>query len=239
VDPLAGYAFAFGVPTLNAPARLSFTIDLAALDPATRAALLAGLASATIATKADAPGSQYVAFARCVAPQTDGCVTATLLPDPANPQFARFDGIAGHFSTYAVALRVAHPAAPPGAGPPSAASLPPGSAASHPTRAQIRKLLRGQITPRGKGARIGALLKHGYRLRFRALTAGTAKVGWYRHRVLIASGRRAFAAAGGATIAVRLTHAGRRQLRHAKRLRLTARGSFASVSAARAFTLRR
>jgi hypothetical protein len=118
-----------------------------------------------------------------------------------------------------------------------------------PTAAQIRALLRSQITPHGRAGRIRALLKHGYRLRLRALTAGTAKVGWYRPRkghrpVLIARGRHRFTAAGRATITMKLTAAGRRQLRHARRLRLTAKGTFtvapgAAVTATRRFTLRR
>ena len=190
MDPLAGYTFAFAVPILNADARLAFTIDLAALDAGTRAALLAGIADATIVTKADAPGSTYGAFARCTAAQTpaaNGCVAVTLLaadgsvaPAGTEPALARFDGIAGHFSTYAVAL-VRTPACADG--PPSGSRKSSrASTASRPTAARIRALLRTQITPRGKAARIGALLTCGYRLPFRALTAGTAKVGWYRLR---------------------------------------------------------
>jgi hypothetical protein len=135
-------------------------------------------------------------------------------------------------------------------GPPSGSpSSSRASTASRPTAARIRALLRAQITPRGQAARIGALLKCGYRLPFRALTAGTAKVRWYllrkRHQpVLIASGRHRFAAAGSATITVKLTAAGRRQLRRAKHLGLTAKGTFTPatappVTAARRFTLRR
>jgi hypothetical protein len=252
VDPLAGYQFAFAVPALNVDARLAFTIDLAALDAGTRAALLAGIASgsATIVSKADDPGSAYGAFARCAGTQTpgaNGCVAVALLaadgsvaPAGAEPALARFEGIAGHFSTYAVALL----GASPGAGGPGGGS----SHAGRPTVAQIRALLRNQITPRGKAGRIGALLEHGYRLAFRALTAGTAKVEWYRERkgakpVLIASGRRSFRAAGSATITIELTAAGRRLLRHAARLGLTAKGTFTPtpdtpVTARRAFTLR-
>jgi hypothetical protein len=72
VDPLAGYGFAFAVLTLGADARLSFTIDLSALDAGTRAALLEGIASGsgTIVTKADDPSSVYGAFARCTGTQT-------------------------------------------------------------------------------------------------------------------------------------------------------------------------
>jgi hypothetical protein len=249
IDPLAGYAFAFAVPTLNADARLAFTVDLAALDANTRAALLAGIASgsATLVSKADAPGSVYGAFPRCTGTQTpeaNGCVTVALLaadgsvaPAGTQPALARFEGIAGHFSTYAVALVGAQG----GGG--------HGSPGSHPTAAQIRALLRAQIAPHGRAARIGALLAHGYALRFRALTAGTAVVEWYRPQkggkpVLIASGRRTFAAAGTATIAIALTAAGRTELLHAKHLVLAALGTFTragapAVTATRLFLLRR
>jgi hypothetical protein len=228
VDPVAGYTFAFAVPTLNADARLAFTVDLAALDQATRAALLDGIASgsATIATKGDTPGSAYTAFARCSGTQTpdaNGCVAVTL----PTANVARFEGIAGHFSTYAVALVKRH----------------------RPTAAQIRKLLRKQITPHGKPARIGQLLKHRYQLSLKALVAGTAKVQWLRIRkhgkpIVIASGRHTFGAAGKTTIRMKLTAAGRRQLRHAKRLKLTAKGTFTPapdppVRATRKFTLKR
>jgi hypothetical protein len=246
IDPLAGAAFAFAVPTLNADARLAFTIDLSALDAATRAALLAGIASgsATIATKPD--GSTYSAFPRCAGTQTpaaDGCVAVSLLaadgsvaPAGTEPALARFDGIAGHFSTYAVALVSPRPAALPATNPPPAVT--------RPSAAQIRALLLGQLTPSGRAARIGALLKRAYRLRFRALDAGIADVGWYRGRTLIATGRHRFSAAGVATIVVKLTAAGRKQLREARRVAVKAKGTFTPVGAApviasRAFTLKR
>jgi hypothetical protein len=252
IDPLAGYAFAFEVPALGADAHLAFTIDLSALDPGTRAALLDAIASggATIVTKPDAPGSAYGAFARCTGTQTpdaDGCVTVTLLDAGGNavapgaePAFARFDGIAGHFSTYAVALVTAPGGGGPGGGP----------TLTGPTAAQIRALLRRQITPHGKRGKIGALLRRsGYRLPFRALAAGTGKVQWYRvrksgKRVLIASAAHTFSAAGMTTMTVKLTAAGRRALRHAKHLALMAKGTFTlphapPVTAKRKFTLRR
>jgi hypothetical protein len=151
-----------------------------------------------------------------------------------------------------VALVGTPPGTPPCAGdPPSGSSSSlSGSNGSRPTAAQIQALLRTEITPRGKAARIGALLECGYRLPFRALTAGTAKVEWYRLRkghkpVLIASGRHVFAAAGSATIVVELTAAGRTELQGAKRLGLVATGTFTRasggppVTAARPFTLRR
>ncbi len=247
VDPVAGYGFSFAVPTLNANAQLAFTVDLAALDANTRAALLAGITSgdATIVTKPDAPGSAYSTFPRCSGAQTpaaNGCVAVSLLaadgsvvPPGTEPALARFDGIAGHFSTYAVALL-------------HASTSGGGSTTARPTRAQIRALLRKQIAPHGKTARIGRLLKHRYRLSFRALVAGTAKVQWLRVRkghkpLLIATGRHTFGAAGATTIGMKLTAAGRRQLRHTKRLKLTAKGTFTPapdppVTATRRFTLR-
>ncbi len=221
VDPIAGYTFAFAVPTLNADAHLSFTVDLAALDAATRSALLAG--DATIATKGDNPGATYAALARCSGAQTpeaNGCVAVSLTPST-----ARFDGIAGHFSSWAVALLKR-------------------TSPSGPTAAQIRALLRKQIVPHGKAARIGRLLKHRYPLRLRALIAGTAKIQWFRKHVLVATGRHRFAAAGSTTIRMKLTKAGRKQLRHVKRLTLTAKGSFTytpgpPVTAKRRFGLKR
>jgi hypothetical protein len=236
VDPLAGYAIAFAVPTLNADAELTFTIDLGALDATTRAALLAGIASgsATIVSEADNPGAEYETYARCTGtqtPESGGCVAVS-----ADAAFARFDVMAPHFSTWAVALVR-----------PRGGTNPPVAAV---TAAQIRALLRTDITPHGKAARIRRLLKkRGYRLHFRALVAGTANVRWYRLRerrkpILIAAGRHRFAAAGSTAFKVRLTAAGRKQLRHAKRLRLTAKGTFtpasgAPVTASRRFTLRR
>ena len=116
IDPVAGENFTFAVPTLNQDAQLTFTIDLSQLDDATKSALVNGMldGSATIAVQGDGPNAVYQAFARCAAgqtPQSDGCVDADLLDpngqvtqDPAQAVSARFDGVAGHFSNYAVAL---------------------------------------------------------------------------------------------------------------------------------------
>jgi hypothetical protein len=115
IDPLLGYRFAFGIPTLNADARLTFVVDLSQLDAVGRADLLnaIGAGVGTIAVRGDAPDATFHAFAQCVDPQTPsagGCVSVTLLNAsgvPAapneNPAFARFEGVVGHFSTYAVA----------------------------------------------------------------------------------------------------------------------------------------
>jgi hypothetical protein len=120
IDPVLGYRFAFGVPTLNADAHLTFTVDLTQLDAAGRANLLnaIGAGTGTVAVKGDDPGAAFHAFAQCSDAQTpaaDGCVAVGLLKadgTPASsddtPSFARFDGVAGHFSSYVVA-RVLQP----------------------------------------------------------------------------------------------------------------------------------
>ena len=127
-----------------------------------------------------------------------------------------------------------------------------------PTVAQIAALLGAELVPSGRGARIGALLRHGgFARSVRALEAGKLEIAWYdlprgarlaRHRhakpILVASGKLTFAAAGSATMAIRLTRAGRHLLKRARRLTLTARGTFtpvkqAAVNAHQRFTLRR
>jgi hypothetical protein len=139
---------------------------------------------------------------------------------------------AGHQA--ATSLGVAIPASPP------SESSPGGEGTAGISSAQIAALLAGQITPSGKAAKIAALLRRGgFTVTARALEAGTAVIDWYevpsgaklaQHMkampILVASGRRTFAAAGTATIKVKLTGAGRRALKHKKQLKLTALGTF-------------
>jgi hypothetical protein len=123
------------------------------------------------------------------------------------------------------------------------------------SRAQIAALLVGDLRPSLAGARIGALLKGGIAIPFRALEPGTAAIAWYylprgariakRARpVLVASGRLTFSAAGTAAINVRPTTEGRRLLKRVGRIKLTAKGTFtptgaAPISAARTFVLKK
>ncbi len=120
IDPIAAYQFTFAVPTLNRDATLSFDIDLAQLDAATRTALLDALAAgtATMVTKGDAAGSVFQAFPICTgaqAPTADGCVLVETFdangqPTGGTPAIVRFSNVIGHFSTWAVAIVA--PAAP-------------------------------------------------------------------------------------------------------------------------------
>jgi hypothetical protein len=107
--------------------------------------------------------------------------------------------------------------------------------------AQIAALLGQQLVPSGKAAKIGALLKNGgLTMPFKALEAGMFVVGWYeasagaklaKHSkaklVLVASGQMTFSTAGTGKLKMRLTAAGRKLLKHAKTVKLTARGVFA------------
>ncbi len=105
-------------------------------------------------------------------------------------------------------------------------------------------------------AQIGALLKSGgVTFSFKAPEAGTALVAWYqvppgahlaskRKPVLVATGRLAFPSAGTRKLRLTLTAAGKKLLRHAKRIKLSAKSTFtpsggAGVSTVRAFTLKR
>jgi hypothetical protein len=171
-----------------------------------------------------------------------------------------------------VALAAVKPA-PVGSPPPSplppspAVPAPPqesgsgevfGSTAGSVSSAQIASLLRQQLTPTGKGARIAALLKaSGFTIRFKALEAGTALIAWYElspaaklartsnaKPILVASGQASFSTAGAKGIKIKLTAAGRRLLRSSKRVKLTAKGTFTptgerSVSVTKAFVLSR
>jgi hypothetical protein len=132
----------------------------------------------------------------------------------------------------------------------SGAGLITGSCCDVPasiSAAQIAASLVRQLTPSGKAATIGSLLKNGgLTMPFKALEAGTLNVGWYevsvgarsaKHSkakpVLVASGQITFPAAGTGKVMVRLTAIGTRLLKHAKRVKLEAKGAFTPIGGAR------
>jgi hypothetical protein len=123
--------------------------------------------------------------------------------------------------------------------------------------AQLRSSLLAQLLPKRR-VRISALLKRPLALPFQALAAGSLRIVWYYvphgahlarakakpRPVPIAAAGAAFSKAGSYTLRLRLTIRGRRILRHAKRLAVTARGVFTpsgagALVARRSFTLRR
>jgi hypothetical protein len=134
---------------------------------------------------------------------------------------------------------------------------PSGEVAASITASQIAALLRREITPTGKSAKIAMLLKtSGFTINFKALEAGDVVVEWYQlppgaklankagaKPILVASGRLHFSKAQTAKIKVKLTTVGQTLLKKTKSLKLTARGTFtptgkAPVSATKTFVLR-
>jgi hypothetical protein len=123
--------------------------------------------------------------------------------------------------------------------PPSAPASARGVAAG-----AIAGLIARQLTPHGQAARIAALLRSGvFKARFTAPGAGITVVRWYYlppveltggtgSPVLIAWGRLRVRTAGTALLTVRLSAAGLRALRGARRMRLTAKFVFTPVGAA-------
>ncbi len=121
--------------------------------------------------------------------------------------------------------------------------------------AQLRSLLDKLLAPTGKNAKIGALLEHGgYALSFDALTAGQLAISWYlvpkgahlarAKAVLVARGHVTISTTGAAKIAIHLTVSGRAALKHARQVKLTARGSVtpvgrATIGATKSFVLKR
>jgi hypothetical protein len=125
IDPLAAYRFNFAIPALGQNAALTFQINVAALTVADRAAFLAALTAgrATVAVKNDVPGSVFRAFAVAAPGQPPDASHVTVVrldangnPLPAGsnstPAFVRFDGVTGHFSTFAVVTVSGPPATP-------------------------------------------------------------------------------------------------------------------------------
>jgi hypothetical protein len=124
--------------------------------------------------------------------------------------------------------------------------------------AQIKAGLLAQIAPHGRAARIATLLKrHGYALTFIALTAGRLTINWTfvppaghararqaKAGELVATGTASFTKSGALKFQIKLTTPGRRLLAAARRLTLSARGTFVptgqpAVIALKGFTLAR
>jgi len=151
--------------------------------------------------------------------------------------------------------------APAGAAPPTAPPTTTGlgsgvlsTTASTATTAQLKALLASLLAPRGKGAKIGALLKRrGYAVSFVSLIAGRLSIAWYlvpkgahvsgAKPVLAAVGKISTPAGGASKLTVKLTAKGRSLLAPGKPLKLTAKGVLAtsgrpSLVAMRSFKLK-
>ncbi len=119
----------------------------------------------------------------------------------------------------------------------------------------MRAVLLAQLVFRGRAAKLGAILKHGYNFKFTAPSAGTLSIGGYLvpvgahlsstpKPILLARGAHSFTAYGPATVTLRLTAKGKRVLKHATHLALTIKGVFTQaggqpVSTVHTFSLSR
>jgi len=113
------------------------------------------------------------------------------------------------------------------------------------TARRVAALIAAQLTPRGRNARIAALLRGGvFRAQFKAPEAGTALIAWYPlspgaqrtggtapSPLPVASGRLRFRAGGTAGLNIHLTGVGWRLLSHSRRIRLTATCAFTPTGA--------
>jgi hypothetical protein len=103
-----------------------------------------------------------------------------------------------------------------------------------PTGAQIKALLLRQLTPDGRGAKLGQLLRNGgYSFSFNASTSGAIIISWYSASgrgaskpLLVATTGMRLVQARTASIKLKLTPYGRQLLTGATRLYLTAKGTF-------------
>jgi hypothetical protein len=131
--------------------------------------------------------------------------------------------------------------------PPSAPVLPPPSGGAPAadqtvTGAEISSSLREDITPHGislsKVRKAGGLS-----MSVKALEAGTIDVNWYAashgKQVLIASGHVVFVEAATKTLRMKLTRTGLRVLRHARSLKVMAKGSFTPAGGTSVTTTKR
>jgi len=125
-----------------------------------------------------------------------------------------------------------------------------------PTTGQVRAALSKVLSPSGKGARIGQLLKHGsYSFSFKAPSAGRLVISWYfvpkgahvttaKKLVLVARSNVVLHKPGRVKIKIVLTSSGRKLVNGVKHLTLTAKGTFtptgqAATSTTKTFTLKR
>ena len=127
-----------------------------------------------------------------------------------------------------------------------------------PSATTVRKFLGKLLSPGGKAGKIGALLKAGgYKFSATAPSAGTLTLGWYyvpkgahavaakkKQPILVATVRTTVKKAGKVKPKIKLTAKGRKLLKHARALKLTAKQSFKpkggkTTTARRKFKLRR
>jgi hypothetical protein len=101
----------------------------------------------------------------------------------------------------------------------------------------IANAVGAALTPTGSAAKIGAILKKGYKASFKAKAAGQVTGDWYfvpkgahvagkPKPVLVASGKTSVKKPGSATLKLRVSKKGKALLKKAKKITLTTKGTF-------------
>jgi hypothetical protein len=155
--------------------------------------------------------------------------------------------VVGHSSVVSGGLMIA-PAGPRG----ESNDLESVSGGADVSAARVRTMLDGWLRRSGNMARITAFLKNGaFYTSLHSLTAGTVTINWYgdhfsarrasvrSRQTLVAIGKRTFQGPSTATLKIKLTAEGERLLKHAKQVRLTAKGTFTAVGMAPITSTRR
>jgi hypothetical protein len=115
--------------------------------------------------------------------------------------------------------------------------------------AQVRGTLTNRLAPSGKAAKLANLLKAGgYTFSFSAPAAGGVVISWYEvpkgahlssaQPILVATGTASAARAGTVKVKIKLTTKGKQLLRHARSMKLTAKGSFTPTGRAAVVVLK-
>jgi len=119
---------------------------------------------------------------------------------------------------------------------------------------QVTSDLNHSLTPSGNSASINSILHNGgYTLTFSAPEGGTVTISWYevpagatlaraktKHKpILVATGKRTFSKAGSGKVKIKLTKAGKKLLKHSKKLKLTAKGTFTQKGSHHAITVKK
>jgi hypothetical protein len=114
---------------------------------------------------------------------------------------------------------------------------PPGGAITPGIATDIENAVADALTPAGSAAKIGAILKNGYKAPFVAKAAGQVTGAWYfvpkgahvagkPKPVLVASGKTTVTKPGRAKLKLRLSKKGKALLKKAKKIKLTSKGTF-------------
>ena len=147
----------------------------------------------------------------------------------------------GLSNTASITYTVAVPApagSTPGGGTTPGGTTTPGGGTAPPSAAEIAAALAKQLAPTGKAAGLATLVKTGaFTQSLTTLAGGTIVIRWYYlppgarlaakpKPILVATGRQTLSAAGTVKIKIELTSAGKKRLKKAKRIKLTAQCTF-------------